>query len=230
MNKLITLIILLLTPFLLLSQNKQTCKVLVPDLQGEYRGECKKGLADGNGSALGKHIYEGEFKRGYPHGEGKYIWAGDDYFVGNFRKGKRDGYGKHYMLVNGKSSYIEGYWKNDEYIGKEKKVQNYSTGRKTGVDRVSYIYKGAGDGTNEIMIKFRRGGSGSRSTITGLSTTASSGELVDQGEKYGFQNVSYPFTASMSFNAPNKMNTMIILATLNFEIRKEGSWVVIIYY
>lgn len=230
MKKILSLILLLSIPLLMLSQDKQVCKVLVPDLQGEYRGECKKGLANGEGSARGKHIYEGEFKRGYPHGEGKYIWAGDDYYVGSFRKGKRDGYGKHYMLIDGKSSFIEGYWKNDNYIGKEKRTQNYSTVRKTGIDRVSYIYKGTGDGTNEIMIRFKRAGGGSRSMISGISTTTSSGDLVDQGEKYGFENVSYPFTATMSFNAPNKMNTMMMMATLNFEIMKEGSWDVIIYY
>lgn len=215
---------------MMLGQDTQSCKVLMANLEGEYRGECKKGLADGEGSALGKHIYEGKFKKGYPHGQGKYIWAGDDYYEGSFKKGKRSGYGKHYLIIDGKSSFIEGYWKNDAYIGKEKKVQNYSTVRKTGIDRVSYIYKGAGDGTNEIMIRFKRGGGGSRSMVSGISTHASSGDLVDQGEQYGFENVTFPFKASMSFSVPSKMNTMMILATLNFEIMKDGSWDVIIYF
>lgn len=230
MKKLLSITVFLFLTLALFSQKKQSCEVLLAELVGEYRGECNKGLADGKGSARGKHIYEGEFKKGYPHGEGKYIWAGDDYYVGIFKKGKRNGYGKHFMLIDGKSSFIEGYWKNDVYIGKQKKEQSYSTGRKTGVDRVSYIYKGLGDGTNEIMIRFKRAGGGSRSMVSSLSTTASSGDLVDQGEDYGFENVTYPFTASMSFSVPNKMATIMIMATLNFEIMKEGSWDVIVYF
>jgi hypothetical protein len=221
--------------FLFLSANTvgqdiQKCEVKVPNLQGEYRGECKKGLADGKGSARGIHIYEGEFKKGYPHGEGKYIWSGEDYYEGKFRKGKRDGYGKHYMMTNGKSSFIEGFWKNDAYIGKEKREEKYSTVRKTGIDRVSYIYKGDGHGTNEIMIRFKRGGAGSRTMISSPSINGSSGDLVDQGEKYGYENVQYPFKATLSFTAPNKTNSMYILSTLSFEIMKEGSWDVIIYF
>ncbi|MCF8299254.1 MAG: hypothetical protein K9J13_17025 [Saprospiraceae bacterium] len=224
------LIIFISIPIIIFSQEKSNCIVKVPELQGEYRGDCKKGLADGTGSAQGEHIYEGEFKKGYPHGEGKYIWAGDDYYVGSFKKGKRSGFGKHYLIIEGKSSYIEGYWKNDIYLGKEKKVQNYSSVRKTGIDRVSYIYKGSGDGTNEIMIRFKRAGAGSRSQVYSPSINASSGDLIDQGERYGFENVEFPFSASMSFNVPNKANTMLILATLTFEIMKEGSWDVIIYF
>lgn len=229
MKNFILIIILAIVPTFLISQNK-SCKVKVPELQGEYRGDCKNGLADGNGSAQGDHIYEGEFKKGYPHGEGKYIWAGDDYYVGSFRKGKRSGFGKHYMIIEGKSSFIEGYWKNDAYIGKEKKTESFTTVRKTGIDRVSYIYKGTGAGTNEIMIRFKRGGSGSRSQIYNPSITASSGDLIDQGERYGFENVEFPFKASLSFSAPNKTNSMLILATLSLEIMKEGSWDVIIYF
>ncbi len=122
MKKSYLIFLLAFIPTILLSQTNNSCQVKVPELQGEYRGDCKNGLADGKGSAQGKHIYEGEFKKGYPHGEGKYIWAGDDYYVGSFRKGKRSGFGKHYLMVDGKSSFIEGYWKNDAYIGKEKRV------------------------------------------------------------------------------------------------------------
>ena len=222
--------LLFLLPFSLNGQDVKSCKVLVPELQGEYRGDCKNGLADGQGSAQGIHIYIGEFKKGLPNGEGKYIWSGDDYYIGTFKKGKRNGFGKQYMMIEGKSSFMEGYWKNDVYLGKEKRVQSYNTVRKTGIDRVSYIYKGSGEGKSEIMIRFKRAGAGSRSMVYNPSINASSGDLVDRGERYGFENVTFPFTASMSFNVPNKTNSMLVLATLSFEIMKEGSWDVIIYF
>lgn len=231
MKKTIGIIVLFFLPFIIFAQSTtENCKVLVPELQGEYRGECKKDLAHGEGSAQGEDIYQGEFRKGYPHGQGKYIWDGDDYYEGGFRKGKRSGYGKHYLIVDGKSSFIEGYWSNDVYIGKEKKVEKYNTIRKTGIDRVSYIYKGDGAGTNEIMLRFKRAGSSSRTMLSNLSINGTSGDLVDQGERYGYGNVEFPFSATLSFSAPNKTNSMLILSTLNFEILKEGSWDVVIYF
>lgn len=231
MKKYIGIIVLFTLPFFIYAQEKNSeCKVLVEDLQGEYRGECKNGLAHGEGSAQGEDIYQGDFKKGYPHGQGKYIWDGDDYYVGGFRKGKRSGYGKHYLIMDGKSSFIEGYWRNDAYIGKEKKTQKYNTIRYTGIDRVSYIYKGDGSGTNEIMLRFRRGGTGSKTMLSNLSLVGTSGDLVDYGESFGYENVEFPFSATLSFTAPNKTNSMFIIGTLNFEILKEGNWDVIIYF
>jgi len=51
------------------------CKVLLPGLAGTYTGECKKGLADGEGVALGTDSYRGSFRKGLPDGEGPYTWA-----------------------------------------------------------------------------------------------------------------------------------------------------------
>ncbi len=224
------LILIIIIPLCTLGQETQSCKVIVPNLDGKYFGECKKGLADGQGSARGIHIYEGEFNKGYPHGEGKYIWAGDDYYEGTFKKGKRNGYGKHYMIIDGKYVLTEGFWENDVYIGKEKKVQNYSTDLKAGIKHVFYNYKGIDASTNEIMIVFKKGNNESKSIVSDPSIEGSSGNLIDLEEKYGFENVAFPFKAKLSFNAPNETKPEFTSATLNFEIMKEGSWDVIIYY
>lgn len=224
------LLVLMLPVFLMAQKSKADCKVLVEDLQGEYRGECKKGLAHGEGSAQGKHIYEGQFKKGYPDGEGKYIWSGDDYYVGNFRKGKRNGYGKHYMMVDGKSSFIEGYWSNDAYTGKNKRVKKYNTISKAGIERVSYAFKG-NNGTNEVIIRFKRAGTEIFSELQQLSMTANSGDEVSQSNRFGYENMKFPFKADLSFAAPAKMDIsgMTIQCRLSFEIFVEGSWEISVY-
>lgn len=69
------------------------CKVLMESLQGQYNGECKKGLANGNGMAKGVDSYTGEFRKGYPNGFGVYTYENGSNYIGHFRKGKKDGYG-----------------------------------------------------------------------------------------------------------------------------------------
>ncbi len=225
-----SLILIILLPLFTLGQDTDPCKVLVPNLEGKYSGECKNNLADGQGTARGIHIYEGEFDKGYPHGEGKYIWAGNDYYVGTFKKGKRSGYGKHYLIIDDKRIFSDGYWENDAYIGKEKKARSYSTEIKTGINHVFYTYKGTNDGSNEIMIQFKKSENGSKAMISDTSIKNSSGNLIDHEEKYGFENVIFPFTANVSFNVANKNKATINLATLNFKIMKQGNWDVIVYF
>ncbi len=69
------------------------CKVKVEALQGQYNGECKKGLAHGEGAARGVDTYQGNFRKGYPHGFGVYTYANGSNYIGNYRQGLRDGYG-----------------------------------------------------------------------------------------------------------------------------------------
>lgn len=37
--------------------------------------------------------YEGQFKLNQPHGKGRKIFANGEYYVGDFKNGKADGYG-----------------------------------------------------------------------------------------------------------------------------------------
>ncbi|MDZ7607199.1 MAG: hypothetical protein U5K79_16780 [Cyclobacteriaceae bacterium] len=52
-------------------------------------GECKKGLANGQGNAKGTDEYEGQFKDGLPHGTGTYIWANGDVYTGAWKKARK---------------------------------------------------------------------------------------------------------------------------------------------
>jgi hypothetical protein len=69
------------------------CEVLDPELQAEYRGKCRRGLAHGKGRAVGSAIYEGEFRKGMKHGKGVKTWAWGDRYEGAFEKDRKHGHG-----------------------------------------------------------------------------------------------------------------------------------------
>ncbi|MDE3144208.1 MAG: hypothetical protein KGL19_08650 [Bacteroidota bacterium] len=94
------------------------CVVNVKELQGTYVGDCKKGMANGKGKAVGEDTYEGEFKNGIPEGTGKYTWKNGTWYEGNFKKGIEEGEGvMHYVSPTNKDSIIAGYWKKGSYVG-----------------------------------------------------------------------------------------------------------------
>ena len=76
----IILSLVVLTTFTTQAQNK--CKVLVKEINVQYHGKCKKGLAQGKGKAEGTDTYSGHFKAGYPNGQGTYIWSNGDNYTG----------------------------------------------------------------------------------------------------------------------------------------------------
>jgi hypothetical protein len=97
----------------------QSCKVITPTLIGEYKGDCKKGLANGHGEAKGIGHYVGSFKNGMPNGIGLYNYNDTNYYSGNFQDGIKEGKGEMHFLRTGKTdSIVKGYWSGDEYRGK----------------------------------------------------------------------------------------------------------------
>lgn len=123
-------------------QAARPCRVLDPDLQECYRGECRDGWAHGRGEASGRADYAGEFSHGrkqgrgrlrlangdiytgafrddQPHGPGTYLWQSDaaqrgNHYVGEFRAGKRDGFG---VLLTATGDRYEGQWHDDVRAG-----------------------------------------------------------------------------------------------------------------
>ncbi len=75
MKSQLILTLLIFPLYLVHSQEKVECKVLVPALTGVYQGGCKDGLAHGKGTANGTDAYTGFFRNGYPNGKGTYTWA-----------------------------------------------------------------------------------------------------------------------------------------------------------
>lgn len=100
------------------SPAQSDCQVELAAIKGEYTGDCKKGMADGEGKAKGQDTYEGEFKKGVPHGMGTYSWANGNVYTGEFKKGLKDGKGKLLIqLPGGQTKEQIGFWSEDEYIG-----------------------------------------------------------------------------------------------------------------
>lgn len=98
----------------------QTCIVKQDSLQGQYTGGCKKGMADGQGTATGAAIYSGAFKNGYPEGFGKYTWRNGDWYEGFWKEGKYEGKGTLSRKAENTSDsllILTGYWRAGKYIG-----------------------------------------------------------------------------------------------------------------
>jgi hypothetical protein len=71
----------------------QTCRVLDPELQGMYKGDCRNGLADGQGEARGQAEYRGGFRAGRKHGHGVKVWPSGDRYEGEFVEDRKQGTG-----------------------------------------------------------------------------------------------------------------------------------------
>jgi hypothetical protein len=97
-----------------------SCKVLALNLSVNYKGDCKNGLANGQGDASGIHHYKGSFKDGIPDGYGTYYYDDSTYYMGYFQDGIKEGRGEaHYMHQGKPDSTIKGYWSGNEYRGKK---------------------------------------------------------------------------------------------------------------
>jgi hypothetical protein len=201
----------------LLNAQQSGCKVLVPRISGTYQGECRKGLAQGKGVALGIDRYEGEFRKGLPDGLGIYHWADGSYYEGYWKQGLRDGTG---TMIFTPDSTLKGFWKADKYAGKEQ-IKQYEVIQSRYVARSSFSR--TGNTPLQVKIKFTLGGV-PNNTIQDLSMTYSSGEEFRLGTAYGIQNVTYPLTVRIQYRTWNVMRTVMTDVTFEFRISEPGSW------
>jgi len=220
-------IVILLTAMLLNSSSgaQPSCKVLVPALDGKYSGECKAGLADGIGEALGEDYYKGEFVKGYPEGKGIYLWKRGARYNGEWKKGKRHGIGRYEYTDKEKDLVQEGEWKNDNFMG-TKVPQPYVIEYLTGAGRVTCFKVG-----DRPYVKFRFSRAGNEtSSVTGLMMQSTSGSERISPEFTGYEQVEFPFWGKLSFTAPNAWYSAMIDCELRLTINQPGAWVVTISY
>lgn len=191
------------------------CKVLLESISGTYTGKCKNGLAHGKGIAQGIDYYEGNFSKGLPSGKGIYRWKDGSYYDGEWESGKKEGKGR---LVQ-KDSEIIGYWKNDEYAGKEL-IPPYKITRNTNVARATFKKSGAIEGVRILLLQ-----AGSDNVaIENLSIASSSGSEYRSGRMYGIQNVLFPLDVKVKYMTWNKMRTGQIEVIFEFTINEPGAW------
>lgn len=131
--KTLKLIILLTIMAQGITAQTTSCKVLLDKISGTYTGDCKDGLANGKGKAIGEDTYIGSFKNGLPDGKGKYIYQNGDVFQGIWENGKKNGRGKFKYSLDGQKQKLTGYWKDDEYVGKTNPDLAFKVTSSTGI-------------------------------------------------------------------------------------------------
>lgn len=209
--------------FAIVIQAQESCKVLVPELDGTYVGKCKKGFAHGKGKAVGTDTYEGNFKKGLPNGGGVYTWANGDVYDGRWVFGVRDGEGNYKFKYDGEDSIQEGIWKDGVYAGP--KPRNPYVISKRNITKYSFRRKSDG---NEINVRLFMDGS-NNNDIEDYTIVGGSGTTFSCGTVDCLENVNYPVIVKVSYVTWNKAHTVLLNAALEFEIFEEGNWEVLIY-
>jgi len=194
-----------------ISAQEKTCLVSLEAINGVYTGDCDKGKANGKGKSIGTDQYDGEFKDGYPDGKGTYTWKDGHYFIGNYKKGKKEGKGDmYYEGAGGADSVVTGFWKKDKYIGEYEKqyvVIAYS-GRVNKVECSLTDKKG-----QDIFITIHRK-SGGGAVQTGSTATpvvndvqhvsgtfyTRSNQVMTNSSMTRIQQVVFPFRAIFTFS------------------------------
>ncbi len=203
------------------SQNRD-CKVNIPSISGTYSGECRKGLAHGEGTAQGTDKYAGHFRKGLPHGTGTYTWADGSYYEGHWKNGMKEGEGK---MANSDSTYT-GIWKEDKYVGKEI-TPPYKVTRSLNVTRSSF-HKSEGP-YDAVRIKLMRNGV-ENVGIVSVDISYSSGEEYRDGSNYGIQQPVFPLDVRIRFTAMSSFGTARFDVFFDFTITEPGTWDVRVSY
>lgn len=211
-------ILLMCSGALVMSQDD--CKVLVKNLEGSYAGDCKKGLAHGEGHAKGTDSYDGDFSKGLPHGDGKYTWADGSIYEGEWRKGLRHGEGSYTYNYEGRDSVQAGIWKNDSYMG-EIVLPAYKITRSTGVARSS-ISKSSDTGSG-VRVNLLMAGR-ANTDIEGFSMVCGSGSQFISGNTYGLQDAAVPYTVSIRYRTWNQMHSTQRDVVFEFTINEPGTF------
>jgi len=201
---------------------------LLIGLEEEYTGECKKGFAHGNGTAIGKlGEYKGKFKKGFPNGRGRLDYkrtiVEGSYYDGEWSRGMKDGEGTFYFSAD---SITTGYWGQDVYLGK------YPSPYKVTSSQALPRYKFVQNNKNNpnIEIQFRRDGVRTMADIVTMSTQISSGSEIREQNYLSIENIEFPFEGRLTLTLNNKFKSNTYSAIFNFEIYEEANWVIIIDY
>ncbi len=211
----ITTIILLFFTNNLIAQ--RPCKVQVKNLQGTYEGECKNGRANGQGSAKGIDSYTGDFKKGYPNGNGIYNWANGDVYEGEWKMGARNGKGKFNYKKNDENKIDEGIWDTNIFLGKE--LLSPTITEKTNI-KSGFYFKRLSNGS-KLTISFTQ--NGLPATPIDLYVVRSSGTESPIDNNLSIINMTFPFKCKVKFRSDNGIVKSDCI--LSFEILQQGEWI-----
>jgi len=209
--------------FSLYAHSQDTTSVLLKELKGEYHGKTRKGLANGKGEANGIDFYKGEFKKGLPHGVGRYVWSTGEIYVGEWYRGKPSGEGTYIFKAESGDSSLVGVWKEGEYMGPISKAPVVK--RYYNVD--NFTFRNNGGTLNRVLINFTQNGT-INTRIENLMLTTSSGTRTSSGQLVGYENITFPVTITARYDTYNKMGTQKVNAFIEFEVYEIGDWIVVV--
>ena len=179
----LALISILLFVFVINGFSQYDCKVLVENLKGQYNGACKKGLANGQGSAKGVDAYVGNFKKGLPNGFGVYTYENGSNYIGKFRKGLKDGYGLLNTITEADDLIQDyGLWMADSLVVPNDSRALFKVNLSKGIKIVDPKLTRDITTKNQIWIHFQVDGITDKSVII-ESTEISSGKRIDTKER-----------------------------------------------
>ena len=192
------------------------CEVKLEAISGTYEGGCKKGMAEGKGTAKGEDTYVGDFKKGLPHGTGTYTWANGDVYVGEFKKGLKEGEGKLTVdLGEGQKREQTGFWLKDRYVGLTKdpyEIINQTSNVQS--IRVVETENSANDG-NALFIEIQHKGRVQSSPSFGISVNAGSfTNRFPQGNQTKVLVSQFPFNFTLDYMGES----------VGFQFNMETSW------
>ncbi|MBV6646108.1 MAG: hypothetical protein KI790_11705 [Cyclobacteriaceae bacterium] len=215
------LIILILNGVPLTIESVQDCKALLDGKFVNYSGDCRRGLAHGTGKAGDVICYEGQFKKGRPHGKGTYHWENGSFYKGNWVAGLKEGKGLLVMKRESEpDSVLSGYWKRDKYVGtgNEKK---WEVRRNVMVRR--YRFEKVSDEGDEVEIIINR----NNTRFTSFSNLRLAGNGVEFRDalRMGFMSAHFPFEGNILMLAPNHFGVAPHDVSFEYVIYEPGKWI-----
>lgn len=213
----------------------QSCNVSVDSLKGQYIGTCKKGKAEGKGTAIGIDSYTGDFKNGYPDGQGKYTWKNGNWYEGFWKNGLFEDQGTLSKANKPDSVLVlTGFWKKGKYIGRYEKpyIVHSITNN---ISDINIRKLNSIESEITLTLKNITGGASNlsnpqlpKSRLIDIQTIEGRflDEITDEtsssiANKYILRKVTFPFYAIFSFEVTS---TKLQVEKVGVEIFENGIW------
>ncbi len=210
--------------------SQYNCKVLVKNLQGQYNGNCKKGLAHGEGSAKGVDSYIGNFRKGYPNGFGVYTYNDGSNYIGKFKKGLKDGYGLlNKVTKSGDIIQNYGLWIADSLIVPNDLRALFKVNKSKGINFVDPNLTRDAAVKNQVWIHFQQHGAPDKSVVI-QDAEISDGKRIDTKKRslntlVAFDDIKeFPVTVKLNYQIDKPEKLVPVDCSLEIILFTAGRW------